>query len=202
MTKPTPQARVWKCIAPVLAEMDEQSLRGLVHDLYKLSPENRAFLAAWIGNEDATVELLDAYKAKITSQFYGRTKPRLNGGCDLAMCRRLIKEYRRVTTAREMVGGFDVRGAIDLGLHFIEVGTRYVNEIGWNEEKPYTALGAVSYELADLVESKIGRRWARAFLPRVHAVADAARGIGYGYGDDLEDMACRFERAAVRFQAR
>lgn len=182
--------------------MDEQSLRGLVHDLYKLSPENRAFLATWIGNEDAAVELLDAYKARITAQFYGRTRPRLTGGCDLEMCRRLIKEYRRVTAAREMVGGFDVRGTIDLGLHYIEVGTRYLNEIGWDEERPYDSLGAVSYELSELIESGVGKRWARVFLTRARAVADQAHGLGYGYGDDLSDMACRFEDAAARFRAK
>ena len=105
---------MWKNIAAALDEMDDQSLRGLVHDLFNLSPENRAYLAAWIGDENATVELLDGYKASITSQFYSRSKPRFSGGCDFSLCKRLIKEYRRVTTAREMVGGFDVRGTIDL----------------------------------------------------------------------------------------
>ena len=118
MPKPTPEPKLWKNIAAMLDEMDDRSLRGLVHDLYKLAPENRAFLAAWIGDEDASVELLDGYKAKITAQFVSRGRgggPRLNGGCDLALCRRLIKEYRRVTTAPEMLGGFDIRGTIDLG---------------------------------------------------------------------------------------
>lgn len=46
MPKPTPQPRVWRSIAAAIDEMDDQSLRGLVHDLYKLAPENRAFLAA------------------------------------------------------------------------------------------------------------------------------------------------------------
>lgn len=202
MPKPTPQPRVWRSIAAALDEMDEHSLRGLVHDLYKLAPENRAFLAAWIGDEDATTELLDAYKAKISAQFYHRAKPRLNGGCDLALCKRLIKEYRRVTTASEMVGGFDVHGTIDLSLHFIEVGTRYVNDIGWDESKPYDYLGAVAHDLSDLIVSKIGRRCTRAFLTRVRAVADAARGIGYGYGDDLADMERSFEEAAASFRTK
>jgi len=34
----------------MLQEMDDQLLRWLVHDLYKLALENRAFLAAWIGD--------------------------------------------------------------------------------------------------------------------------------------------------------
>ncbi|TVQ50512.1 MAG: hypothetical protein EA377_14240 [Phycisphaerales bacterium] len=202
MSKRNTQTRLWKNIASVLDEMDDQSLRGLVHDLFKLSPENRAYLAAWIGDEDATVELLDGYKARITSQFYGRTKPRLGGGCDLALCKRLIKEYRRLTTASEMVGGFDVHGTIDLSLHFIEVGTRYVNDIGWNEAKPYDYLGEVAHDLSDLIESKIGQRYARPFLARVRAVASAAHGIGYGYGDALTDLADSFEESAALFQAR
>jgi len=202
MPKPTPEPRLWKNIAAMLEEMDDQSLRGLVLDLYKLAPENRAFLAACIGDEDASVELLDGYKAKITAQFVSRGGPRLNGGCDLALCRRLIKEYRRVTTAPEMLGGFDIRGTIELGLHYIEVGTDYVNEIGWDEERPYTSMGAVAAETSKLCEDKSGQKWAGVFLPRVRAVAKAAHNIGYGFGDDLADMAAVFEDTAAAFKAR
>lgn len=46
MPKPTPEPKLWKNIAAMLDEMDDRSLRGVVHDLYKLAPENRAFLAA------------------------------------------------------------------------------------------------------------------------------------------------------------
>lgn len=202
MPKPTPEPKLWKNIAAMLEEMDEQSLRGLVHDLYKLAPENRAFLAAWIGDEDASVELLDGYKAKITAQFFSRGGPRLAGGCDLAMCRRLIKEYRRVTTAPEMLGGFDIRGTIDLGLHYIEVGTKYVNEIGWDEERPYNSMGAVAAETSKLCQDKSGQKWAGVFLPRVRAAAKAAHNIGYGFGDDLTDMAAVFEDIAAAFEAK
>jgi hypothetical protein len=208
MPKPTPRTpepKLWKSIAAMLDEMDDQSLRGLVHDLYKLAPENRAFLAAWIGDEDASVELLDGYKAKITAQFFSRGRgggPRLNGGCDLALCRRLIKEYRRVTTAPEMLGGFDVRGTIDLGLHYIEVGTNYANQLGWDEERPYVSMGAVAAETSNLCRDQSGQKWAGVFLPRVKAVAKSARDIGYGFGDDLADLAAVFEETAAGFEAR
>jgi len=205
MPKPTPEPKLWKNIAAMLDEMDDRSLRGLVHDLYKLAPENRAFLAAWIGDEDASVELLGGYKAKITAQFVSRGRgggPRLNGGCDLALCRRLIKEYRRVTTAPEMLGGFDIRGTIDLGLHYIEVGTNYVNEIGWDEERPYNSMGAVAAETSKLCQEKSGQKWAGVFLPRARAVAKAARAVGYGFGDDLADMVTVFEETAAAFEER
>jgi hypothetical protein len=202
MPKPTPEPKLWKNIAVMLDEMDDRSLRGLVHDLYKLAPENRAFLAAWIGNEDASIELLDGYKTKITAQFVSRGGPRLNGGCDLAMCRRLIKEYRRVTTAPEMLGGFDIRGTIDLGLHYIEVGTNYVIEIGWDEERPYNSMGAVAAATSKLCQEKSGQKWAGVFLPRARAVAKAARAVGYGFCDDLADMVAVFEETAAAFEER
>jgi hypothetical protein len=87
-----------------------------------------------------------------------------------------------------------------MSLHFLEVGTQYVNDIGWSEEKPYIHLGAVADDLSELIVSKVGRRWARVFLPRVHAVADAASDIGYGYCDDLANLADSFEQAAALFQ--
>lgn len=202
MPRPTPEPTLWKTIASELDEMDVESLRGLVHDLYKLAPENRAFLAAWIGNEDSPAELLNGYKAKITAQFFTRGAPRLRGGCDLALCRHLIKEYRRVTTAPEMLGGFDIRGTIDLGLHYIEVGTSYVNQIGWDEERPYTSMGAVAYDTGKLCQDKSGQKWAGVFLPRVRAVAEAAHDVGYGFGDDLAYMAEVFEATAAAFEKR
>jgi hypothetical protein len=116
------------------------------------------------------------------------------------MCRRLIKEYRRVTTAPEMLGGFDIRGTIDLGLHYIEVGTNYVNEIGWDEERPYNSMGAVAAETAKLCQDKSGQKWAGVFLPRVRAVAEAAHNVGYGFGDDLADMVAVFEETAAVFE--
>lgn len=204
MPKPTPEPRLWKSIAAMLEEMDDQSLRGLVKDLYKLAPENRAFLAAWIGDEDALIEILNGYKDKITAQFVSRGRgggPKLNGGCDLALCRRLIKEYRSVTTAPEMLGGFDIRGTIDLGLHYIEVGTNYVNQIGWDEERPYNSMGAVAVEIAKLCQDESGRKWAGVFLPRVRTVAKVARDIGYGFGDDLAEMVADFEASAAAFEA-
>ncbi|MFO0832570.1 MAG: hypothetical protein U0637_12115 [Phycisphaerales bacterium] len=40
------------------------------------------------------------------------------------------------------------------------------------------------------------------FLPRVRAVAKAACDIGYGFGDDLADMAAVFEETAAAFEAK
>lgn len=202
MPKPTPDPKLWKNIAENLESMDASSLRGLVHDLYKLAPENRAFLASWIGDDKASIELLKGYKAKITDQFFSRGAPRISDGCDLALCRRLIKEYRRVTTGPEMLGGFDLYGTIDLGLHYIEVGTRYVNQIGWDEVRPYASMGAVAAETCKFCKDKSGQKWAGAFLPRVRAVAKAAHDIGYGFGDELADMQAVFEETNAAFEAR
>ncbi|MBL1217333.1 MAG: hypothetical protein D8M59_07535 [Planctomycetes bacterium] len=202
MPKPTPEPRLWKNISSALEEMESGELRGLVHDLYKLAPENRAFLAAWIGDENASAELLDGYKAKITAQFFTRGKPRLRGGCDLALCRRLIKGYRRVTTAPEMLGGFDIPGTIDLSLHYVEVGTDYVSQIGWHEAKPYDSMGKVAHELMDLCRDTSGQKWAGKFLPRIRAVAELGREFGYGFGDDLSQLQVVFEETAAAFEQR
>ena len=200
MPRPTPDPRLWKNIASALVEMDADELRGLVHDLYKLSPENRAFLASWLGDEDAPAELLQGYKAKITAQFFTRGKARINGGCNLSLCRRMIKEYRRVTTAPEMAAGFDLYGTLDLGLHYVEIGTAYLNEVGWEGAQPYDSMGAVMGEVTELCQHKGGRKWAAAFLPRVRAVAEAGQGFGYGYSDELGYMQEVFEKTATAFE--
>ena len=85
---------------------------------------------------------------------------------------------------------------------YIEVGTNYVNEIGWDEERPYNSMGAVAAETSKLCQDKSGQKWAGVFLPRVRAVAKAAHNIGYGFGDDLADMAAVFEETAAAFEAK
>jgi len=202
MPTPTPLSALWKNIARELEELDAHTLRGLLHDLYKLAPENRAFLAAWIGDEDAPSELLGSYKARITAQFFTRGAPRLKGGCDLALCRRLIKEYRRVTAGPQMLGGFDVHGFIDLAMHYIEVGMTYANALGWDEARPYVSMAGVAAEITALCRDRRGSRCARAFLPRARAAAQAARAIGYGFGDDMNDLVAALDELAASHSAR
>lgn len=195
-------ASLWRNIAAVLDEMDDQTLRALLKDLFELNPQNRAFLASWIGDENAGLELLKSYRQQIESQFYGKTrKPRYDGRIDTARCRSLLREYQNVTSATEQVGGFDVRGDIDLALHYVEIGTRYANDVGLDEGRVYDSLARTADEIADLCAGRAGKRWAVAFLPRVDAAASAAQDIGWGFGDVVSDLADAVRKIAESKQA-
>lgn len=200
MPREKPDAKVWKRIAEAMRGVDDGELRRLVRPLYDLSPENRAFLATWCGEDESGDELREKYKAKITAQFFANGRARLNGGLDLAACRKVLNEYRRVTKTPEVPGrdgGGDVRGYMDLGLHYIEVGTRYSVEVCWDEVRGYTSMGSVLDEIGKVVgEVGEGPELAAEFLPRIRAVAAMGSGIGYGFGDDLAWLAHLFERVA------
>lgn len=198
MPSPKPDAKLWKRIAEAMRGVDDGELRRLVRSLYDLSPENRAFLATWCGDEASGDALREKYKAKITAQFFVNGRPRMTGGLDLAACRKMLNEYRRVTKTPEIPGGDgagDVRGFVDLGLHYIEVGTRYSVELCWDEARGYNSMGAVAEEMVRVLgEVREGQELAVEFLPRAKALAASGSNIGYGFGDDLDWLAREFER--------
>src|SRR4051794_17083170 len=71
----------------------QAELLGLVHDLFKLSPENRAFLAARLLGVSAVRPLLEPYRQRIERAFYKRSgMPQEK--LQLGDARKAIREYR------------------------------------------------------------------------------------------------------------
>ena len=186
MKKAKPPEALWKRIAPELKELEAGELRAIVRDLFKLAPENRAFLATWLGDEDALGELFEVYRTKITEQF---TEDALEGNMpDIAACRKAIKEYQRVTASPLRDGGFDVRGTMELGLLFVEECAACVGDLGWYEEHAFESMGGVLRDLGKLIEKNEGWRWSKVFLARVKRLHKRARSLDGGFEDDVEEL--------------
>lgn len=186
MSKPVSQDRLWKRIAPRLEKLKAEELRGIMHDLFKLAPENRAFLAAWVGDDDAERELFQVYCSTISEQFERSGADGMQP--DIAACRKAIKEYQRVTTSPVRVGGFDMCGVIGLGLVFIEECAAYVEDSGWHHERAFAGMGSVARDLGKLIASKQGKRWAKVFMPRVRRLQALAKRVGGGLEDDVGEL--------------
>lgn len=96
------------------------------------------------------------------------------------MAKYIISDYLRETG--------DADGALELRLHYVEMGTRYTNKYGDIDERFYismeTAFGDVIDELNRRRDAKLMAR----FRPRLEKLVRDTEDIGWGYHDGLCDM--------------
>jgi hypothetical protein len=162
-----------------------------IKDLYAISAENRRFLESPLtqGQDQVQVALAD-YKHEIIYCFFGERGisddlPRLRDA------RRLIRDYRKATK--------DTVGTLDLMLHYVETGTEFTNTYGDTNEPFYTSLESVLNDFCESIFKLFNPEQSyRQFNTRLVALRKAAYGIGWGYGDAvqeiLDDLKSRFDR--------
>jgi hypothetical protein len=171
----------WQNVRRQLNDWSKPALIALVKDLYEASPKNRDFLGARFQAEENPGAALEIYRRKIMEQFF---PPRGEGKLKLAEARNAIRDYRKATG--------DLAGAIDLMLTYVENGTEFTREFGDINESFYNSLESVLNEMAQLLLNK-GREFYPKFRERVQRLASRADGIGWGYGDALQDQVHQLE---------
>jgi hypothetical protein len=109
----------WSEVKKQLQSLEGAELVALIQGLFKLSVENRAFLAAHVLGASAGQALLQPYRERIERAFYTRSgKPQLK----LSEGRKAIREYQAATS--------DPAGSLELMLAFVETGTQFTSEFG------------------------------------------------------------------------
>lgn len=178
----------WTAIRKQLRGRPHGELIELLHELFRLSPQNQAFLAARFANVDSDA-LIEPYRRRIEEQFRFRSST-MTVKLDLAEARRAIREYRKATD--------DLFGAAELMLTYVEAGTAHVVNLGESEERVYNSLDSVLRELVDLLLTNEGRGMYPVFRERLARVGELAAQCGYGYGDSVHDELLRLESALRR----
>src|SRR5687767_15031349 len=135
MAEKKPEVK-WSDIKRQLQALEGAELLALVQGLFKLSVENRAFLAARLLGASAGQTLLGPYRERVGRAFYTRGgRPQLQ----LSEGRKAIREYQAATG--------DPAGSLELMLTFVEAGTHFTSEFGDIDEPFYNSLSAVLYEM-------------------------------------------------------
>lgn len=196
MPRTSQNTRSTKSIDGVIAAMDAPALRDLIHALAKHSAENRALIAARTGMAQPGRELLESSKKKITAQFFIGSKPRFSVNCDFALCQRLIKQYMVSTMSPDQPCGFDTRGFLELGLHYLMACSRNIAQHGWDDPKPYDSMAAVADELIEFIA--LVPEYAADLLPTVRTLNEIGQEFGYGFCDVTGDLELAFEAAAAQ----
>jgi hypothetical protein len=171
----------WSHIKRSLSKMPRPGLVGLLKELFELSPENRSFLAArFLSEQDP--QLIKAYRQRVTDPF---CRKRGFGNLDFANARKAIREYEKATG--------DLKGVIDLMLTFVESGTTFTREFGDMNERFYNGVESMLWEAMKRLRTRDGKAMYPAFAERLRAIAQAAYGIGWGFGDNVNAAVAELE---------
>ena len=169
----------WSQIKARLKHWDRAQLTGLIQDLFGHSQDNRDFLAARLLQDSMGEKVLAPYLKRIESAFYnkkGRPANRLN----LKDARSAIREYQRATS--------DPAGTLELMLVHVETGTGFTCEFGDIDEAFYDSLCATLHEIKKLLASEEGRKLYGQVRGRLAELVREADGIGWGYGDYVDEV--------------
>jgi hypothetical protein len=175
--------RRWSDVRSALATQSSAQFLGLVRDLYDLSQENRDLLnARYLASENS----LEPYKKAIADAIYPnvyKSKP-----IRISVAKKAINQYTKATG--------DQAGTLELMVYFVERGNRFTVDFGDINAGFYSSLESMFGRILETLKGSDPEVVER-LLPRLVAIRDAAKSIGWGYYDYLCDvLAEAFPRAA------
>ena len=163
----------WTDVKRALHGADAASLLSLIQDLYKLSPENRLYLATRLAAVPPAAAI-EPYRRRVIEPFYPR---RGFGDLKFADARKAIRDYEKASG--------DAAGTLDLMLEFVENGNRFTREFGDIDAPFYNSL----ISMLDKFLARLRQADARALFPRfeerLQTLERRAGGIGWGYSDEV-----------------
>jgi len=171
-------AHSWSDVKAQLAAFDRAGLLGLVQDLYAASKDNQAFLHARFGLGD---DVLRPYKAAIDRWLWPDVFK--NQDTSVAKAKKAIADYKKAVGQPE--------GLAELAVFFCERAVGFSNDVGLQDEGYFDALvrmfGQALKDADALPEDRRG-----ALVARLSVVRHLGHNLGYGVGDDMDDLLARY----------
>jgi len=176
--KPRP---TWSAAKTELAQFDRTALMGLVKDLFALSPDNSAFIAARLGLGS---DPLAPYRKTISRWI----RPDVVRGQDVsvAKAKKAISDYRKATGKPE--------GIAKLSVFYCEEAAGLLSECGMDDEGYFNALIRM-YGQALAATTELPEPVRTLLLARLDAVRTSLRDIGWGVGDGIDELWIEHVRA-------
>ena len=174
-TKKTPKSTPsWSDVKTKLADFDRAGLMGLVQDLYAASKDNQAFLHARFGLGE---DVLKPYKAAIDRWLWPDVFK--NQDASVAKAKKAIADYKKADGQPESLA--------ELMVFFCERAAGFSNDVGLQDEGYFDALVRM-FGQALKVMGALPEGPRSALLDRLDAVRRLGHNLGYGVGDDMDDL--------------
>lgn len=164
----------WRDVKTKLADFDRAGLIGLVQDLYAASKGNQAFLHARFALGG---DVLKPYKATIDRWLWPDMFK--NQDTSVAKAKKAISDYKKAV-------GQPV-GLAELMVFFCERAAGFSNDIGLQDEGYFDALVRM-FEQALKTIAALPEAERPALLERTDEVRRISHNVGYGVGDDMDEL--------------
>lgn len=170
----TRKAPNWSDVKDKLADFDRAGLIGLVQDLYAASKDNQVFLHARFGLGD---DVLKLYKVTIDRWLWPDVFK--NQDTSVAKAKKPIADYKKAIGQPE--------GLAELMVFFCERAVGFSSDIGLQDEAYFDALVRMFGQALKVMDAlpEVPRS---ALLGRLDAVRCLGHNLGYGVGDDMDDL--------------
>ena len=164
----------WIDIKAKLADFDRAGLLGLVQDLYAASKDNQAFLHARL---HLGGDVLKPYKATIDRWLWPNVLQQQV--TSVAKAKKAIADYKKASGTAD--------GLADLMVFYCEQASGFASDVSLDDEGYFDALVRMfSQALKTIATLPPARR--PALRARLDAVRLASHDIGYGVGEDMDQM--------------
>jgi hypothetical protein len=167
----------WTDVKAKLVNVDRAGLIGLVQNLYAASKDNQAFLHARFALGD---DVLKPYKATIDRSLWPDVFK--NQDTSIAKAKKAIADYRKAVGQPE--------GLAELMVFFCERAAGFSNDIGLQDEGYFDALVRMFEQALKFIDTLSDDR-RPPLLARLEVVRGLGHNLGYGVGDDLDDLLAR-----------
>lgn len=164
----------WIDVKGKLTDFDRAGLIGLVQDLYAASKDNQAFLHARFGLGD---DVLKPYKAAIDRWLWPDVFK--NQDTSVAKAKKAIADYRKA--------GGQPEGLAELAVFFCERAAGFSSDVALQDEGYFDALVRM-FEQALTAIGTLPDDRRHTLLARLDAVRHLGHNLGYGVGDDMDDL--------------
>ena len=170
----TRKAPSWSDVKDKLADFERPGFIGLVHDLYATSKENQAFLHSRLGLGD---DVLKPYKATIDRWLWPDVFK--NQDTSVAKAKKAIADYKKAAGQPASLA--------ELMVFFCERAAGFSNDVGLQDKGYFDAL-VRRFGQALKVMDALPEGPRSALLGRLDAVRRLGHNLGYGVGDDMDDL--------------
>ncbi|PRY21254.1 hypothetical protein CLV78_110129 [Aliiruegeria haliotis] len=179
----------WIDIKQIISGWSDKQLVGLVQDLYRLCPENAAFLNARLLQQSTPKQKLAPYKKRIRAAVSPKEpwkqKVRLSEG------RKAISDFKKANG--------NVRDVLTLMTYYVQCGNDFTLEFGDIDERFYDSMCTMVRQITDRLLKEQDHQIVDEILPSLEKEFKRIDGqMGWGYpdefGDCLEELRDAFER--------
>jgi hypothetical protein len=165
----------WSTIKTAAFQLSQKELLSLVGELYRLSKGNQAFLHARFADAEAAMADCKKVVAECLYPDVQRDRP-----LQVAKAKQVVADFCKAIA--------DPIAHAELMLFFLEQGNAFTVEYGDIDAGFYSALVAMARRAVGAIGS-LPLDLQGPFRERLAEVVRSSSGIGWGYHDDLTDIA-------------